>query len=133
MIEKIGILVSGILGLIKKGQFQEASQSIEDAYQDVLKEDAAYFNKIPLNKLTHRLIREHYYTNGHLEILSELFYAQAELSYAEGNQKNSLQFYQKSLMLLEFVMIDSRSYSVDKQTKSSFIQKRIAELNSRVS
>ena len=33
MIEKIGVLVSGILGRIKKGEFQEASQSIDNAYQ----------------------------------------------------------------------------------------------------
>ena len=48
MIEKIGILINGILGLIKKGDFQEASLSIDDAYQDVLKEDAAFFNSIPI-------------------------------------------------------------------------------------
>ena len=39
MIEKIGVLGSGILGRIKKGEFQEASHSIDHAYQDVLKTD----------------------------------------------------------------------------------------------
>ena len=127
MIEKIGILIKGILGLIKKGDFQEASLSIDDAYQDVLKEDAAFFNSIPLTNLTDSLIQQHNYTNGHLEILSELFYAQAELSYAQGDQNRSLPYYQKSLKLLEFLAEESRSYSLEKQAKLSHIKKRISE------
>ena len=130
MIEKIGVLVSGILGRIKKGEFQEASQSIDNAYQDVLKEDAAFFNNIPLAGLTDSLIGEHNYTNGHLEILSELFYAQAELSFAQGIRNESLQYYQKSLKLLDFVTEESKSFSLDKQSRISSIKKRISELNS---
>lgn len=42
MIERIGILVAGILGMIKKGDYKEAWESLDEAYQDVLKEDAAF-------------------------------------------------------------------------------------------
>ena len=49
MIEMLAELIAGILGLIKKGDFQKASQSLESAYQDLLKEDSTFFNKIPLN------------------------------------------------------------------------------------
>ena len=131
MIEKIGVLVKGILGRIKKGDFQEASESIDNAYQDVLKEDAAFFNNIPLARLTDNLIGEHNYTNGHLEILSELFYAQAELSYAQGIRDESLKHYQKSLKLIEFVSEESKSFSLDKQSRISSIKKRISELKSQ--
>ena len=131
MIEKIGVLVKGILGRIKKGDFQEASESIDNAYQDVLKEDAAFFNNIPLARLTDNLIGEHNYTNGHLEILSELFYAQAELSYAQGIRDESLKHYQKSLKLIEFVTEESKSFSLDKQSRISSIKKRISELKSQ--
>ena len=97
LIEMLAELVAGILGLIKKGNFQKASQSIDNAYQDLLKQDAAFFNHIPLSKLTDTLIREHNFMNGHLEILSELFYTQAELSFAQKKYNESLVFYQKSL------------------------------------
>ena len=130
MIEMLAELVAGILGLIRKGDFQKASQSIDNAYQDLLKQDAGYFNEIPLNKLTESLIQEHNYTNGHLEILSELFYAQAELSDVQGNQIESLSFYEKSLRLLDFVNNESKSYSFEKQTKISALQNRIAQLKS---
>lgn len=128
MIEMIAELVAGILGLIKKGEFKKASQSIESAYRDILRQDAAFFQGIPLEELTDKLIGEHNYTNGHLEILSELFFAQAELSYAGGNKNESLQYYKKSLTLLDFIINESKSFSLEKQTRQSYIMDRMDEL-----
>lgn len=125
MIEMMAELIAGILGLIKKGKFQKASKAIENVYYDVLKQDASFFNKIPLHNLSDSLISEHNYTNGHLEILSELFYAQAELSHAQKRNIESLEYYQKSLHLLEFVIKESKTFSVDKQTRLSEIKNRI--------
>jgi hypothetical protein len=128
MIEMLAELVAGILGLIKKGDFQKASQSIDSAYQDLLKEDSSFFNKIPLKKLTDNLIQEHNYTNGHLEILSELFYTQAELLMAQKKCSESIEFYQKSLYLLEYVLKETQTFSIEKQLKISTLKNRIAEL-----
>jgi len=133
MIEMLAELVAGIFGLIKEGDFQKASQSIESAYQDLLKEDSTFFNKIPLNELTNHLVREHNYTNGHLEILSELFYAQAELLFAQKNYSECLGFYQKSLYLLEFVIKESQTFSFEKQSKISALKNRITELENESS
>lgn len=130
MIERIGILIAGILGLIKKGDYKEAWESLDEAYQDVLKEDAAFFNAIPLSKLTDDLIQQHNYTHGHLEILAELFYAQAELSFAQGDRNSSLPYYQKSRLLINFVNEESRSFSLEKQSRLSQIETRISELRS---
>lgn len=128
IIEMLAELVAGILGLIKKGDFQKASQSIDNAYQDLLKQDTGFFNQIPLSKLTDSLIKEHNYTNGHLEILSELIYTQAELSFAQKKYSEGLMFYQKSLYLLEFVTKESQTFSLEKQSKISTLKNRIAEL-----
>lgn len=128
MIEMLAELIAGILGLIKKGDYQEASQSLENAYQEFLKQDASFFQKIPKEELTTRLLHEHNYTNGHLEILSELFYAQAELLYAQGRQNESLDYYERSLILLDFVVKESRSFSLEKQSRLSELQGRIASL-----
>ena len=125
MIEMMAELIAGILGLIKKGKFQKASKAIENVYHDILRQDASFFNNIPLHNLSDSLISEHNYTNGHLEILSELFYAQAELSHAQKRNIESLEYYQKSLHLLEFVIKESKTFSVDKQTRLSEIKKKI--------
>jgi hypothetical protein len=128
MIEMLGDLIAGILGMIKKGDFQQASQSIENAYHDFLKQDAAFFRNIPKGKLTDELIKEHNYTNGHLEILSELFYAEAELLFVEGNHQESIEFFEKTLLLYEFIDKESKLFSAEKQSKILFIQSRIAQL-----
>lgn len=132
MIEMLADLIAGILGLIKKGDFQKASRSLDNAYYDFLKQDAAFFQSISTKELTNKLIIEHNFTNGHLEILSELFYAQAELLYAQGNRINSLEFYEKSLVLLDFVIKESKIFSIEKQSKVSLIQNRITKLKGRV-
>ncbi len=128
MIEMLADLIAGILGLIKKGDFKQASQSLENAYYDFLKKDAAFFSCIPKNELTNKLLKEHNFTNGHLEILSELFYTQAELSYAQGNQTDSIEFYEKSLILSDFVLKATKTFSLEKQSKISLIQNRITKL-----
>lgn len=128
MIEMIGELIAGILGLIKKGDFEQASLSIENAYYNFLQEDASFFRSISKEKLTKELIQEHNYTNGHLEVLSELFYAEAELLFAKGNHIESLKYYEKTLTLCEFVIQESKSFSLEKQSKISLIQGRITQL-----
>ncbi len=124
----LGLFVAEILRRIKKGDFQEATLLIDHAYQDLLKRNVIFFDKIPLRNLTDSLIQEYNYTNGHLEILSELFYTQAELNYAQNNQDESLKYYQKSLHLLNFVIEESKTFNFDKQTKLSHMRNRIAEL-----
>ena len=39
MIEMIGDLMAGILGLIRKGKFDQASQGLSDIYRHMLRED----------------------------------------------------------------------------------------------
>lgn len=128
MIRMFADMIAGILGKIRNGEFQEAAKDIDDAYSEFLKEDASILNKIAKEDLTTRLLREHNYTNGHLEILSELLFAQAELSYAQGDMSKGLEFYEKSLILLEFVVKESKTYSFEKESRLLSIQDRIRQL-----
>ncbi len=130
MIEMIGDLIAGILGLIRKGEFEKASESIDQVYYDMLKEDASFFRKIPLEKLTFELIENHNYTNDHLEILSELFFADAELNKAQGKNDEALLCCQKSFVLLEFTTKESASFSINNQTKLAKIENEIGQLKS---
>lgn len=128
MIELLAELVAGILALIKNGDFPKASHSIENAYQELLKQEAKFFIKIPEDKLTNVLLQEHNYTNGHLEILSELFYLEGEVLYAQKKNEKGLKFYQKSLCLLEFVIDESQTFSFKHQSKLALLQNRISEI-----
>jgi Family of unknown function (DUF6483) len=124
MIEMLGELIAGILGLIKKGDLKQAAGKLENLYYDILKEDAAFFRNIPSNELTDRLLHLHNYTNGHLEILAELFNAEAELCIAQEDKSGAIEYSRKSLILFEFIDKEYKTYSQDRIDRMEMIRKR---------
>jgi tetratricopeptide (TPR) repeat protein len=127
-IEMIGQLIAAILGLLKKGQFDKAQEAIDQAYQDILKEDAALFRNIPMDKLTDELMKTHNYTHNHLEIIAELFYAEAELWKARKKFNHAVSNYQKSLLLFEFIEKESAVFSMDKMSKVDLIKAELEKM-----
>jgi len=128
MIEMMADFIAAILKMFTKGDFPQASQMLENAYYDFLKQDAAFFRNIPAERLTEELLINHNYTNGHLEVLAGLFYAEAELADKTGNLDYSLAFYQKTKLLLEFVLKESGTYSAEKADRIFKIDQRIFEM-----
>jgi hypothetical protein len=128
MIEMLGDLLAGIFGLIKKGDYRKASEQLGKIYYKMLKEDAAFFRAIPADDLTNKLMKEHNYTNGHLEILAELFNAEAELEVSQGHKSDSLEYFEKSLMLFEFVDKEQKTLIPGRLEKMEAIRKKIDEI-----
>jgi len=130
MIEMVSDLILGILGLIKKGDLQKAEESLDRLYYDFLKEDSAVFLTMDTENLTEKLLKDHNYNNGHLEILAELFNVEAELELAKGNKKACLDFSKKSLKIFEFLDNEQKTYSFVKLEKMNNLRKRIDMLKS---
>lgn len=128
MIEMLGELIAGIMGLIRKGEFEKATAKLDSLYYQMLKEDSAFFTEIPDNELTEKLLKEHNYTNGHLEVLAELFNTEAELCLAQGDKKGSLDYSSRSLRLFEFIDSEYRTYYQDRIDKMETIRQRIKSL-----
>lgn len=128
MIEMLGDLLAAIFGLVRKGNYTQAAESLERIYYDMLKEDAAFFRSIPIEDLTRKLLEEHNYTNGHLEILAELFNAEAEFHLARGERKQCLEYSEKSLLLFEFIDVQLKTYSLPRLDKLNAIRDRISRL-----
>lgn len=125
MIEMIADLIALILGLIKKGDLSQATKLLDNAYRDFLKEDASFFRNLPKEKLTDELLAEHDYTNGHLRILSELFFIEGELNFAKSDLETSLNYYEKSLLLLEFSEESSNTFSLSSEAKTNLLKEKI--------
>lgn len=125
MIEMLGDLIAGVLGLIRKGDLNMASEEIGRIYHKILREDSSFFMNIPAEDLTAKLLSEHNYTNGHLEILAELFNAEAELETARGNKEKCRELSMKSLILFKFIDNEQKTYSIERIRKMAEIQKRI--------
>jgi hypothetical protein len=132
MIEMLGDLIAGILGLIKKGDIEHATGKLENLYQKMLQEDSSFFRDIPENELTDTLLHKHNYTNGHLEILAELFNAEAELCLAQNNKSGSLEYSRKSLRLFIFIESEYRLYSQDRIDKMEVIRERLKNVLKKV-
>jgi hypothetical protein len=128
MIEMIADLIAGILGRIKKGELKQASDELKRIYSDFLRQDSSFFESIPEEELTDKLLQNHNYTNGHLEILAELFNAEAELRLAQDNKSGSLEFSKKSLKIFEFLDNEQKTYSFERINKMEEIRKRIETL-----
>lgn len=132
MIEMLGDLIAGILGLIKKGDFEHATGKLENLYHKMLNEDSAFFRDIPENELTNKLLHQHNYTNGHLEVLAELFNAEAELCLAQDNKSGSLEYSRKSLRLFTFIDSEYKIYSQDRIDKMETIRERIKNVLKKI-
>jgi len=132
MIEMIGDLIAAMLGLIKKGDLDQAEKLLERGYYELLRRDASFFQLIPKEQLTDKLLGEHHYTNGHLSVLSELFFAEATLNEAHNKLKNSLIYYEKSLILLEFLEQEDKTWSAKREERKSLLKERIATLSASV-
>ena len=124
----LGDLLAAVLGLIKKGDYKKASEQLGKIYYDMLKEDAAFFRAIPADELTFKLLKEHNYSNGHLEILAELFNTEAELDIAQGNISGCLEYSTKSLILFMFIDHEQKTYSLVRTEKMNAIRNRIETL-----
>lgn len=132
MIAMISQLIAAVLGKIKKGELDEASKLLSDLYFNVLKDDAAFFRNLPEKDMTARLLSAHNYTNGHLEILAELFNAEAELSLAKGIKSDAAAFSRKSLILFEFIDSEMKTYSLERINKMESIRKRLDMISGEI-
>ncbi len=64
----------------------------------------------------------------HLEILSKLFYAEAELAATEKDYKRAYEFYNKSLLLLNFVIKESKSFSFQYQKSLNELEEKMGKI-----
>jgi len=128
MMEMMAEMIAIFLGLIKKGDTEQAARCLDKAYRDILKQDAAFFQKIPTTELTRQLIEEHHYTNGHLKILSELFFAEGELRRAQKKDPKAYEFYKKALILFEFVEKEAATFSLEREERGWLLKNRLEEL-----
>jgi hypothetical protein len=127
MIEMIAQLIAGILKLIRSGDVQQASKALQSAYGLAFQHEAIGLKEIPEEKLLDNLLNGYHYTTGHLEMLSDLFFAEAELSMAEKKIGESRLYYKKTLVLLNYIDKEYRSYSQERQNRILAIKEILAD------
>ncbi|MDR2928109.1 MAG: hypothetical protein LBV41_07930 [Cytophagaceae bacterium] len=124
----LGKFIAAIVSRITKGNYSEAQDLLTESYHTLLKEDAAKFTFIPKEELTVKLIEEHHFNNGHLEILAQLFNVEAQLKEAQQNYPLSIEFYEKSLLLHEFLEKKSQTFSLQRNTDIEHLKDKVLDL-----
>lgn len=128
MVEMLGELIAGILGYIKKGKFEKAEEALEKVFYDFLKQDASFFRNIKKDELTDKLLNDHNYTGGHIEILAELFATDGELWHAKENNELSIESFEKAVLLMDYVDRESGAFSIERQKKIDDWKEKLSRL-----
>jgi hypothetical protein len=126
MVEMMSLLIAGILKLVRSGNLQQASKALQSAYGVAFQHESMRLQSIPEENLLETLLEEYHYTSGHLEMLAELFYAEAELWMAGQKIADSMLSYRKALLLYEYIDKEYRSYSEERQERIKAIRERLA-------
>jgi hypothetical protein len=76
-----------------KSEYKKASEQLGNIYYDLLKEEAEFSRNIPEEYLNHELLEKHYYnTKDPLEILAELFNAEADLCLSQNDKPGAFSY-----------------------------------------
>ena len=131
MIDMFGEMLRGIMGMIRKKNYEEASDAIENAYKELLQKDSAEILKISPENLLKTLQYEYNYEQQHLEIISGLLFAEAELDLAKNDLSKSLTNFKKSLIILNYLDKEQKTFSFERQNRIAEIENRMEEIVSK--
>jgi hypothetical protein len=128
MMEMMAEMIAIFLGLLKKGDIKQAEKRLNNAYREFLKEDASFFHQLPIEQLTKQLLEQHNYTHQHLKVLSELFYAEGELSLKKGDKASTIIAFEKALVIREFTDSEAATFSFSDQERMKQLKTKLSEL-----
>ena len=126
-IQQMTQVLNAILTQVLKLKKQDEEAQIITVTNDILTEELG----LSLNELIELLDRngikylkkEYGFTNEHLSVLADILYELAESTFDKPEQnKESLSFFSKSLLLYEFIELDERIYSIDRNLKITKIK-----------
>lgn len=127
MIEMIAEVIARILRLSNNDDKQKADLLLASAYQDFLKKDAAFFHHIPIDELCTELLEKHHYEKEHLQILAELFFAEAQVQKKIDNRQKALNLVKKASVIFDYLIDSALNYPTDlllrKDQIESFVKK----------
>ncbi len=126
-----GEMLKGILAMIRKKNYEEASEAIENAYKELLQKNSFEILKVSPENLLEVLQNEYNYEQQHLEIISGLLFAEAELDFAQNDLSKSLANFKKSLIILNYLDKEQKTYSLERQNRIAEVENRIEEIASQ--
>ena len=128
MVEMFGEFLQALIGKIREGKLTEASQALANAYDEYLHKTAGEILQIPAEKLIVTLKDEHEFNEQQIEIVAGLLQAEAELRFKQEHFKDSKDNFQKALLLLNYLDLEEKTFSFDRQNRIKEIEEKIAAI-----
>lgn len=129
MIEMFGEMLAGILAMIRRKQYKKASETIENAYTELLQQSSAEILKIDAEDLQDALQTKYNFNQQQLEIVAGLLFAEAELNFSEKKYATGKTNFLKSLTIFKYLDKKQKTYSLEHQNRIAEIERRIAEIS----
>lgn len=111
LMQQFAKMLSKLMGLKERGEMEEASRFIQDAYKDLFNTDREFIKSHNEEALVDQLKTGHKLSNEQLEILAKLIFEDADLV----QEIERKQFYSKALYILEYLNTEQKLYSFERE------------------
>ena len=111
-----------ILGLRKKGKFEEVEEVIELSLKNMIDVELSELDQIPSDKLVDYLVHQKLLPNEALKIIAELLFERGDMYYDNEDKDKMQENFEKSLKIYEYILKHGRTYSLDWNSKISHIK-----------
>ena len=130
IIEMIAEFIGRVLGLIKDGKYEEASEELNVAYEKFLKDNNNKIRSCSDKELVSLLVEQLEFGVDEMEGLANLIYTEGELHAAQNKHAEAKSSYYKSLLLYTYVENNSKTFSFPRQQKLTELKEKLDNYNS---
>jgi hypothetical protein len=113
LVEEFARFLATIAGLKADGKLEEAMQKIDETYNELLELDPKVIKSLSVEELLDFLQQEKEYENKQLGMVAELLYQEGTIYVEEGDPVSSRNVYEKSKLLITYLMDNDSTFGYD--------------------
>jgi len=119
MIEQFVKVLAQIIGLKQKGEFLEAMETVDEAYNSLLRLDRNELLRIPAKELIEK------FNHDQLSVFADLLFEEGDIKLLQDNENEASDRLKKALEIYEYLNEQQKIYSFDRENKIERIKKII--------
>ena len=127
MIDEFSKFLAAVVGLKNEGKFEEALDKIDDIYRGMIEADPKVLKAIEPDQLLDFLQNEKQFNNQYLKLIAELFFEEGQVYVESGDPISAVIVMEKAKVLINHLMENDTSFSLDWYEKLAVIDKVISE------
>ena len=126
IVDEFGKIIATIIGLRLKNNIEEALNEIDKVYEGLIDADPKVLKSIAPKKLLNFLQNEKGFNNQYLNMIAELHYQEGMVYLENADPVSARDVLEKSKILIEYLMDNDSSFSLDWNDKLKDIEDALA-------